>query len=64
MAKKQDFMSKAMKGMKHGTICPKCEGQISFVRVINTERSQKTAAWRFAQQQVAVCKCNEKQIFS
>jgi hypothetical protein len=64
VAKKQDFMSKSMKGLKHGLTCPKCEGQISYVKLINTERSEKTNAWRFSQQQVAVCKCNENQFFS
>lgn len=64
MAKKQDFMSKTLKGIKHGTTCPTCQGQISYVRVINTERSDKTQAWRFSQKQTAVCKCNENQIFS
>jgi hypothetical protein len=64
MAKKQDFMSKTMKGLKHGTTCPTCESQISYVKMVSTERSEKTNAWRFAQKQTAVCKCNENQIFS
>jgi hypothetical protein len=64
MAKKQDFLSKTMKGIKHGAICPKCESQLSYVKVVNTEKSDKTSAWRFVQKQVAVCKCNEQKIFS
>ena len=64
MAKKQDFMSKTQKLAKTGMICPVCEGAISYVRMVNTEKSAKTDAWRFNQNHVAVCKCNEKEVYA
>lgn len=64
MAKKQDFMSKTLKTEKHGNICPVCNTPISFVRVVNTEKSQKTDSWRFNQNHVGVCQCNEKEVYN
>jgi len=64
MAKKQDFMSKTMKHEMHGLTCPVCNSPISYVKVVNTEKSKKTSSWRFAQQNVGVCKCNEKEVYA
>ena len=57
-------MSKSQKLAKVGLICPVCESSITYMRVINTEKSDKTEAWRFNQNHVAVCKCNEKEVFA
>jgi DNA repair exonuclease SbcCD ATPase subunit len=64
MAKKQDFMSKTLKSEKHGNICPVCNTPISFVRVVNTEKSKKTDSWRFNQNHTGVCQCNEKEVYN
>lgn len=64
MAKKQDFMSKTLKSDKHGALCPVCESQISFIQVVNTEKSKKTDSWRFNQKNIGVCKCNEKEVYA
>ncbi len=64
MAKKQDFMSKTIKSDKHGVTCPVCNSQISHIRVVNTEKSKKTNSWRFNQNHVAVCKCNENEVYA
>lgn len=64
MAKKQDFMSKTMKTEKHGNICPVCSTPISFVRIVNTEKSPKTDSWRFNQNHIGVCKCNENEVYN
>ena len=64
MAKKQDFMSKTLKSEKHGSICPVCNTPISFIRVVNTEKSKKTDSWRFNQNHTGVCQCNEKEVYN
>lgn len=64
MAKKQDFISKTMKGSKHDSVCPVCEAPISYLRHVKTEKSDKTGAWRFNQNHVPVCKCNEKELYN
>ncbi|APF16934.1 hypothetical protein [Caldithrix abyssi] len=63
MAKKQDFASKTMKS-KHGKTCPVCGEAYTYVKVVNTEPSQKEGSYRFAEQIVAVCKCNEKEVYA
>ncbi len=64
MAKKQDFLSKTKRFEKHGLICQTCGDTISHVQVVRTEKSAKTDAWRFNQNFVAVCKCNEKEVYA
>lgn len=64
MAKKQDFMSKTARHEKSGLLCPTCGEARSYIQVVNTEKSKKTDAYRFAQNFVGVCKCNEKEVYS
>lgn len=64
MAKKQDFMSKTLKHDKHGNNCPVCNTPISFLKLVNTEKSDKTDSWRFNQKHVGVCKCNENEVYA
>lgn len=63
MAKKQDFASKSSKLAKHGKACPVCGEFLSYVRTVNMGPSKKEGAFRFAEKNVAVCKCNEKEIY-
>jgi hypothetical protein len=42
--------------------CPKCDGVMTVVQLVTSERSAVTGAWRFNQRFVSVCKCNEKEI--
>ena len=62
MAKRQDFMSKTLKTDKHGNICPVCNTPVSFLKVVNTEKSEKTDSWRFNQKHIGVGKCNENEV--
>lgn len=64
MAKKQDFMSKTQKSDKHGNICSVCNTPISFIKLVNTEKSEKTDSWRFNQKHIGVCQCNEKEVYA
>ncbi len=63
MAKKQDFASKTMKMAKHGKSCPVCGEFYSFVLKSDMIESKKAGAYRFVERNVAVCKCNEKEIY-
>lgn len=64
MAKKQDFASKTMKQAQHGASCPVCNEFYSHVVSVNMVPSKKEGAYRFAEQNVAICKCNEKEVYS
>ncbi|NOX89421.1 MAG: hypothetical protein GXO77_10370 [Calditrichaeota bacterium] len=63
MAKKQDFASKTQKG-KHGKTCPVCGEVFTYVKKVNMLPSQKEGAYGFAEKIVAVCKCNEKEVYA
>ncbi len=63
MAKKQDFASKTMKS-KQGKVCPVCGETYTYVKVVNTFEGDKKGAYRFSEQMVAVCKCNEKEVYA
>lgn len=57
-------MSKTMKSQKHSKSCPVCETPYTFVKMVDTERSNKTGSWRFNQKQQRVCKCNESEVYA
>ncbi len=63
MAKQQDFAEKAKKAlMEKGVKCPKCGAQkisTMYVQAMPTEIGTQ----RFNRAFVAVCKCNEKEIY-
>ena len=64
MAKKQDFMSKTSKQSKLGNVCPVCEATYTFIQKVGSSKAEKTNAWKFSTQNVKVCKCNEKEVYS
>jgi hypothetical protein len=59
MAKIKNFADKMSKDksafLKH---CPKCGEAITTVKLVASELSEKTGAYRFMQSFVGVCKCN------
>lgn len=63
MAKKQDFASKTVKQERHGKACPVCGEFFSHVKNVSMATSDKTGAQRFVEKNVAVCKCNENEIY-
>ncbi len=63
MAKKQDFVSKTQKLARHGKSCPVCGEFYSHIKTVNMIASDKTGAQRFVEKNIAVCKCNEKEIY-
>jgi hypothetical protein len=42
--------------------CKKCNESVTTVKMVVTERSPKTGAYRFKEKFVGICKCNEKDL--
>ena len=65
MAKDRSFASKVSKA--HGDTsadhCAKCGEIITTVKVVASEKSSATGAWRFRDNFVGVCKCNENEVY-
>ena len=65
MAKDRSFASKVSKA--HGDAdahhCAKCGEIITTVKVVTSEQSPSTGAWRFRDTFVPVCKCNENEVY-
>ena len=61
MAKKQSFLDKTQKKDGH-TYCAVCEGDIQRIKHVKAVKGDN-GAWKFRTQNVAVCKCNEKEIY-
>ncbi len=64
MAKKQDFASKTKKMARHGKSCPVCGEFYDYATTVNLVPSKKEGHYRFAEKNVAVCKCNENEVYS
>ncbi len=65
MAKSQTFADKLNKSQrKSKVICTKCDTEFSYILLVNSNKSEKTGAYRFNQRQVRVCKCNEKEVYN
>ncbi len=63
MAKGKTFADKVSKaGQDFTKHCPKCGESITSIKLITSECVEKTGAWRFNEQFVGLCKCNEKEI--
>jgi len=64
MAKGTSFAEKAAKARgKKGHTCPECGQPIQTVKLVSSERSPVKNSWKFNQRFVAVCKCNEKEVY-
>lgn len=63
MAKKQDFMSKTLKQARHGKTCPVCGEIYTHAKSVIMISSGKESSYRFQEQNVSVCKCNQKEIY-
>lgn len=63
MAKKQDFASKTHKS-KSAKTCPVCGETYQYVKTVSLVPTEKgNGGYHFAERMVAVCKCNEKEIY-
>ncbi len=65
MAKDQSFAAKVAKATagKSGTTCAECGEVYSAVKLITSEKSATTDAWKFNQRLVQVCKCNQSEVY-
>ena len=63
MAKKQDFASKTQKMARHGKSCPVCGEFYSHVLKVDLVPSAEKQTYHFNEQNVGVCKCNEKEVY-
>lgn len=64
MGKAKSFVDKVAKSAQdYSKHCPECGESIVTVKLVTSERSAKTGAWRFNQRFVGICKCNQKEIF-
>lgn len=63
MSKAKSFADKvARSSAEHDKHCDTCGEVFSTVKVVASERSEKTNAWKFNQKFVNVCKCNENEL--
>ena len=63
MAKVKSFADKIAKDKRDFTThCPKCGESITTIKLVASELSEKTGAYRFKQSFVGVCKCNENDV--
>ncbi|HEY9187924.1 MAG TPA: hypothetical protein VIR55_08480 [Ignavibacteria bacterium] len=64
MAKQQSFADKAAKaGKEKGVKCPKCENIKQPLLVVQAIKNEKNGSTGFLKRRVAVCKCNEQEIY-
>ncbi|MFQ6617638.1 MAG: hypothetical protein ACE5QV_03020 [Fidelibacterota bacterium] len=62
--KDRSFIIKMKKGLlKTGKSCPHCGELYTYVKYVNSLRSEKTGGWRYNQRMVPVCKCNYSEIY-
>jgi hypothetical protein len=64
MAKQQSFADKAAKSAREkGSRCPKCDTIKQPLLIVQSVPSKKTKSMSFLKKRVALCKCNEKEIY-
>ncbi|MBN1154110.1 hypothetical protein JXB12_04235 [candidate division KSB1 bacterium] len=62
--KDRTFASKMAKGAhKVAKVCPKCGEPYQMVKVVSSEKND-VGVWKFKENVVAVCKCNEKEMYA
>ncbi len=59
MAKARSFADKVARSSKeHDKHCDTCGEVFTTVKMVASERSEKSDAWKFNQKFISVCKCN------
>ncbi|MDZ7374049.1 MAG: hypothetical protein ONB23_08785 [candidate division KSB1 bacterium] len=62
--KDRSFVTKVMKAtMEFGKRCPTCGEVMKPVRLITSQKNDRTQAWRFRASTVMTCKCNSREVF-
>lgn len=63
MGKAKSFADKMNKATADNTThCQECGESFTMAKVVRTEKSDKTGAWKFREQFVGLCKCNAESV--
>jgi uncharacterized OB-fold protein len=63
MAKAKTFADKLAKSSHdYSKHCPKCGESFVPIKLVQSEKSKKTGAWKFNEKYLGLCKCNSKGI--
>ncbi|GBE26558.1 hypothetical protein BMS3Bbin03_00471 [bacterium BMS3Bbin03] len=64
MPKKQkSFADKLKKFERSGSVCPVCEQEFVVVKQVKSVPAE-SGAWKFNQNIIKVCKCNEAEVYA
>jgi len=63
MAKKQTFADKAKKKKQIKT-CPVCEQPIEYILLVKSVARPDGNGYKFREERIGLCKCNEKEVFA
>jgi len=65
MAKKAKSFADKLRKMSEAEaqICSVCKTEIQRVMLIKSVKSEEKNSWKFNQNMVNVCKCNEKEVY-
>ena len=66
MAKKAKSFADKLRKMSEAKakICTVCKGEIQRVMLVKSIKSEEKNSWKFNENMVNVCKCNEKEVYS
>ncbi|MFC1558834.1 hypothetical protein ACFL40_05725 [candidate division KSB1 bacterium] len=62
MAKKERTFASKLNKENTAEKCPVCNQQISSVKLIKSVQTEDTGAWKFQENHVKMCKCNQKEV--
>ncbi|MCK4965948.1 hypothetical protein KAS50_02890 [bacterium] len=62
MAKKERTFASKLSKDNAGEKCPVCNQQLSSVKLIKSVQTEDTGAWKFQENHVKICKCNQKEV--
>ena len=64
MPKDRSFISKVQKAAGYTNKCDVCGETITTVMVVSSVKNEEKSSWRFKENYVAVCKCNEQEVYA
>ncbi len=64
MAKKQTFADKLKKKQASAKTCPVCNEPIEYVLMVKSVEREDGKGYKFNQDHIGICKCNEKEVFA
>ena len=62
MAKKERTFASKLNKEDTTDKCPVCNQQLSSVKLVESVISEDTGAWKFQENHVKVCKCNQNEV--